>query len=146
VVLLPTPPLPDDTAITFATPGSNATPRCTWCAMTWLLTATSTWPTPATDFAAAESASRTSGNWLRAGYPSSMSNATAPSAPRRRFFNWRAAVYGCPVCGSMTVASAAVSAASETDMAVAVAHGGAMSERGRGRQRGMPAGRRIGWY
>ncbi len=67
MVLLPTPPLPDDTAITLATPGSSATPRCTWCATILLPTATSTWPTPATDFAAAASASRTAANWLRAG-------------------------------------------------------------------------------
>src|ERR1700712_2483435 len=45
-----------------------------------------------------------------------MANDTAPSAPSVRLRSWRAAVYGCSVCGSMTVASAAVSAASETDM------------------------------
>ena len=67
VVLLPTPPLPDDTAITLATPGSRATPRCTWCAMTLLETSTATPPTPGTDCAAATSASRTTPNWLRAG-------------------------------------------------------------------------------
>ncbi len=62
VVLLPTPPLPDDTAITLATPGSSATPRCTWCATTLLVTSMATSPTPATDFAAAVSAARTTGN------------------------------------------------------------------------------------
>jgi hypothetical protein len=31
VVLLPTPPLPDETAMMFFTPGSSCTPRCTAC-------------------------------------------------------------------------------------------------------------------
>jgi hypothetical protein len=33
VVLLPTPPLPDATAMMFFTPGSSCTPRCTACAV-----------------------------------------------------------------------------------------------------------------
>jgi hypothetical protein len=67
VVLLPTPPLPEDTAITLATPGSSATPRCTWWATILLLTSTVTTPTPSTALAAVVSASRTTPNWLRAG-------------------------------------------------------------------------------
>ena len=48
VVLLPTPPLPEATAMMFLTLGSSCTPRCTACAMIFVATLTLTLSTPAT--------------------------------------------------------------------------------------------------
>src|ERR1700748_3308637 len=70
-----------------------------------------------------------------------MSKATAPSAPTRRFFNWRPATYGWPVWGSRTVASAVVSAASE--MVMEAAPGGATEAGMAPVLQLSPAGRRI---
>ena len=53
VVLLPTPPLPEATAITFLTPGSSAWPREAACVRIWVDQATSTAVMPSTGFKAA---------------------------------------------------------------------------------------------
>jgi hypothetical protein len=67
VVLLPTPPLPDATAMTFFTLGSSCTPRCTACAMILLDRLTLTFSTPGSERAAAISALRSAGIWLLPG-------------------------------------------------------------------------------
>ncbi len=67
VVLLPTPPLPDATAMMFFTPGSSGTPRCTACAITLVEIDTLTLATPGTARAAATSAPRSAACRLLAG-------------------------------------------------------------------------------
>ena len=67
VVLLPTPPLPDATAMMFFTPGSNCTPRCTAYAVILLVTLTLTLPTPGSVRTAAISALRKPATWLLPG-------------------------------------------------------------------------------
>ncbi|OQC04925.1 MAG: hypothetical protein BWX79_02393 [Alphaproteobacteria bacterium ADurb.Bin100] len=67
VVLLPTPPLPEATAMMFLTCGSRATPRwAAWATIFWV-TLADTFSTPATPLAAAIKARRSAGIWLLAG-------------------------------------------------------------------------------
>ncbi|MCY1560842.1 hypothetical protein D9M68_980280 [compost metagenome] len=67
VVLLPTPPLPEATAMMFFTLGRSCTPRCTACAVIFMLMLTETFSTPGTSLAATISARRSAGIWLLAG-------------------------------------------------------------------------------
>ncbi|MCY1360745.1 hypothetical protein D9M68_847740 [compost metagenome] len=67
VVDLPTPPLPEATAITFFTPGSSLTPRCTAWATIFMVTATLTLVTPGTSRTAATTSLRIGSSWLLAG-------------------------------------------------------------------------------
>ena len=67
VVLLPTPPLPEATAMMFLTFGISCTPRCTAWAMTLVVTFTETLVTPGTARAAATSAWRSAGTCDLAG-------------------------------------------------------------------------------
>ena len=67
VVLLPTPPLPEATAMMFLTLGISCTPRCTAWAITFVATLTDTLATPGTPRAAPISAWRSAGTWLLAG-------------------------------------------------------------------------------
>ena len=67
VVLLPTPPLPEATATMFFTLGSNCTPRCTACGMTFVARLALTFSTPDTLRAAAISDLRRPVIWLFAG-------------------------------------------------------------------------------
>jgi len=67
VVLLPTPPLPEATAMMFFTFGMTCTPRCTACAVIFMVMLTDTLSTPATDLAAVIKALRNAGIWLLAG-------------------------------------------------------------------------------
>ena len=46
VVLLPTPPLPEATAMMFLMPGTSFTPRCTVCGTIFEWTLTLAWVTP----------------------------------------------------------------------------------------------------
>ena len=62
VVLLPTPPLPDATAMMFLTFGSSFTPRWTACATTCDETSTSTSPTPLTCRSASATSARIASN------------------------------------------------------------------------------------
>ena len=62
MVLLPTPPLPEATAMMFLTFGSSSTPRCTAWATTLVAMLTETFCTPATPLAAAISAVRRAGD------------------------------------------------------------------------------------
>jgi hypothetical protein len=67
VVLLPTPPLPDATAMMFFTLGISCTPRCTAWASTLVERLTLTFSTPATPRAAAIRLLRSAACWLFAG-------------------------------------------------------------------------------
>jgi hypothetical protein len=67
VVLLPTPPLPEATAMMFFTLGISCTPRCTAWLMTLVTMLTDTFSTPGTVLAAATSALRMAACWLLAG-------------------------------------------------------------------------------
>ena len=67
VVLLPTPPLPDATAMMFFTFGSSFTPRWTACATTCDDTVTCTPATPGTPATALDTSARMDSNWLFAG-------------------------------------------------------------------------------
>ncbi len=67
MVLLPTPPLPDATAMMFFTLGISCTPRCTAWLMTLVTMLTETLLTPGTVLAAATSALRMAACWLLAG-------------------------------------------------------------------------------
>ena len=61
VVLLPTPPLPEATAMMFLMPGTSFTPRCTECETTREPTFTCTLAAPA--FLSAETTSRRRGSY-----------------------------------------------------------------------------------
>ncbi|MNS42570.1 hypothetical protein D3C72_749510 [compost metagenome] len=67
MVDLPTPPLPEATAITFFTPGSSFTPRCTAWATIFMVTATLTLVTPGRLRSAPITSLRIGSNWLLPG-------------------------------------------------------------------------------
>ena len=66
VVDLPTPPLPEATAMMFLMPGISFTPRCTACATTFDVTLTFTLAAPAC-FSAWMTCRRIGSNWLLPG-------------------------------------------------------------------------------
>ena len=67
VVLLPTPPLPDATAMMFLMPGISFTPRCTACDTTLLVMPTLTLPAPGNARSLASTCFRIGSNWLLPG-------------------------------------------------------------------------------
>ncbi len=67
VVLLPTPPLPEATAMMFLTLGNSFTPRCTECATIFWYTLALTLPTPGNARSAPITSRRIGSIWLRAG-------------------------------------------------------------------------------
>jgi hypothetical protein len=58
VVLLPTPPLPEATAMTFLMPGTSLTPRCTACETIFICTLTVALATPGIALSALATSSR----------------------------------------------------------------------------------------
>ncbi len=67
VVLLPTPPLPEATAMMFLMPGTSFTPRCTACGTIFESTFTEACFTPGTCRSRAATCSRTASITPRAG-------------------------------------------------------------------------------
>jgi hypothetical protein len=76
VVLLPTPPLPEATAMMFLIPGTSFTPRCTAWGTIFICTLTLACPTPGRDLSFRMTSSRMGSSWLFAGYPSRISTDT----------------------------------------------------------------------
>ena len=67
VVDLPTPPLPEATAMMFLTPGTSFTPRCTACEMIFCVTLAVTRPAPGSAPRSSATSLRIGSIWVFAG-------------------------------------------------------------------------------